>query len=669
MVKFTKENQVSVKRVRSKFQMKWLFSFIKKVFKSPLVTALLIGHLILGSLLGLRSMGMLQPLELFIYDLMLWSRTQQTTQDSKITMIWFTDEDQRILGYPLPDEKLAELLENILAQRPSVIGLDIYRDAPVPREGGAGYDRLVQLIKKHDNIIGIKKFKDDFGKHVAALPVFEETQQVSFNDLPMDAGGIIRRGLLYLADEDGNVYEALSLRMALQHLASQKIVPQAVPDDPTAIKLGQVILEPLAPDFGGYVDGDTGGFQMMLNYHLTDYSNPYSEFNNLSVVDVLNKRYEADALRGKVVIVGVFAEATPDFFYTPFGRWLHGDQRLPGAAVHAFATTQLIGSALGHVKPLQTWNEIQEILWIGLWCLSGTLVGLSLRSIVHFLFFNIVGLSLLALTGYFAFNHQLWVIMAAPAVGWMLSMVVMTGYLVYQERNQRATLMHLFSKHVSKEVAKVIWEERDQYLSGGRLKSQRLIATVLFTDLQNFTTISEDTEPQVLVDWLNQYMEAMVRVVEQHQGQVNKFIGDAIMALFGIPIQRETPEEVRQDAVNAVQCALAMRQELIQLREIWEKQGLPTTRMRIGIFTGPVIAGSLGSSERQEYTVLGDTVNIASRLESFDKTLDVENPCRILIGETTLQCIGERFQVESVGHAHLKGKHSRVTIYQVIDQT
>ncbi|OQW93833.1 MAG: hypothetical protein BWK79_09100 [Beggiatoa sp. IS2] len=634
---------------------------IKKVVKSPLVIALLIGHLTFGSVLGLRAIGVLQPLELFIYDLMLWGRTKQAVQDQKITMIWFTDEDQRTLGYPLPDQDLAELLENILAKKPIVVGLDIYRDAPVPRKGGEGYDHLIQVIKNHPNVIGIKKFADSRGNHISALPVFEETQQVSFNDLPMDAGGIIRRGLLYLADEDGNVYEALSLKMALQYLASQKIVPQAVPDDPSAIKLGKVIMVPLDPDYGGYVKGDSGGFQIML-----DYTGASGEFSNITVVDVLNKQYDPSLLKDKIVIIGVYAEATPDFFYTPFGRWLPGDQRLPGAAVHAFVTSQLINAALGDFKPLQSWNETQEILWIWLWCLSGTLIGLLLHSITHFVLFNVGGVLLLTFAGQLAFNHSLWILMAAPAVGWIASIVVMTGYLVYQERNQRATLMHLFSKHVSKEVAKVIWQEREQYLSGGRLKSQRLTATVLFTDLQSFTTISESVEPQILVDWLNQYMEAMVKVIEQHQGQVNKFIGDSIMALFGVPIQRNTPEEVQQDAINAVQCALSMRQELIQLHEVWESQELPIARMRVGIFTGPLIAGSLGSSERQEYTVLGDTVNIASRLESFDKTVDADNPCRILIGETTLQCIGERFQVECVGETYLKGKHSQVTIYQVI---
>jgi len=174
-------------------------------------------------------------------------------------------------------------------------------------------------------------------------------------------------------------------------------------------------------------------------------------------------------------------------------------------------------------------------------------------------------------------------------------------------------------------------------------------------------------EPQVLMDWLNQYMETMVDVVEkQHNGLVNKFIGDAIMAVFGIPIPSTTEEGIADDATRAVDCALSMRRELEELYTVWREQNAPLIRMRVGIFTGPLVAGSLGGIERQEYTVLGDTVNTASRLESFDKNIDENSSCRILIGETTLQYIGKQFLVERVGEVFLKGKFSTVTIYRVI---
>jgi adenylate cyclase len=323
--------------------------------------------------------------------------------------------------------------------------------------------------------------------------------------------------------------------------------------------------------------------------------------------------------------------------------------------------------AEGKSHPMDSWNEAQEIAWIWMWTLFGALVCLWARSVLRFTLSLTGGLMILVALAYVGFLHNYWILIAAPTFGWILSIAIMISYLSNQEKNQRAELMHLFSKHVSKDVAEIIWKEREEYLTEGRLRSQRLIATLLFTDLQNFTTVSERMEPQELMDWLNQYMETMVDVVEkQYSGQVNKFIGDAIMAIFGVPIPRTDLEQVHQDAVNSVECALAMRKEIKKLREVWQAEGMPLIRMRVGICTGPVVAGSLGGVERQEYTVLGDTVNTASRLESFDKSISTDDPCRILISQTTLDCLGDKFETECVGEVSLKGKEVKVTIYSII---
>jgi class 3 adenylate cyclase len=239
-----------------------------------------------------------------------------------------------------------------------------------------------------------------------------------------------------------------------------------------------------------------------------------------------------------------------------------------------------------------------------------------------------------------------------------------------QEQRKRATLMNLFSKHVSKEVAEAIWQHRDQFLDGGRLRSQKMTVTVLFTDLKGFTPVSEKLDPSALLDWLNVYMEAMATKVSEYNGVVDDYAGDAIKADFGVPFPHTTEAEISQDAVNAVECALTMEREMSRLNKLWSEQGLPTIGTRIGIYTGPVVAGSLGSQERLKYTTIGDSVNTAARLESFEKDLVdpyfAKSPCRILIGEPTLQCLGERYLTKRIGEVSVKGKDQKVVVYRVL---
>ena len=172
------------------------------------------------------------------------------------------------------------------------------------------------------------------------------------------------------------------------------------------------------------------------------------------------------------------------------------------------------------------------------------------------------------------------------------------------------------------------------------------------------------------MDWLNEYMGAMAEQVSTHGGVIRQYAGDSIVAIFGVPVARRSEAEIARDAINAVACALAMETTLRELNRRWAAENRPVTAMRVGVFTGPAVAGSLGSAERSEYVVVGDTMNTASRLESFDKTLfapdPMGRPCRILIGETTLRYLGDRFATEHVGGVTLKGKEQAVDMYRVL---
>jgi adenylate cyclase len=319
---------------------------------------------------------------------------------------------------------------------------------------------------------------------------------------------------------------------------------------------------------------------------------------------------------------------------------------------------------------MKTISEWQASLWIMLWSAIGTLTGFKVRSPWKFSFAVGSGLFVLAFFDFIVFLRGWWLPLVPPALSWSISAGAITAYLSHQETVQRAALMQLFSRHVSKQVAEGIWREREQFLDGQRPRPQQLVATVLFTDLVGFTSVSEKLPPEELMDWLNECMEPMAKQVSAHGGVVEQYTGDAIVAVFGVPIARKDEEEISQDAINAVNCALAMETTLRDLNRQWLARNRPTTAMRIGIYTGPMVAGSLGSSERLEYVVIGDAVNVASRLESFDKELFPLSldgrPCRILIGEATLCRLSKRFDTERVGEVSLKGKEEKISVYRVV---
>jgi adenylate cyclase len=193
--------------------------------------------------------------------------------------------------------------------------------------------------------------------------------------------------------------------------------------------------------------------------------------------------------------------------------------------------------------------------------------------------------------------------------------------------------------------------------------------TVLFSDLMNFTPVAERLAPAELMDWLNNYMETMAGLVIAHGGVVDDYYGDAIKSNFGVPLPRRTAEEIRQDAANALRCALAMRRKMQELIASWSAEGAPLVKVRVGIATGPVVAGCLGSAQRMKYTTIGDVVNTAARLESYGKEIPqrlVDPYCQIMVAASTVAHLDGEFNLESIGTLQLKGKAQGVEVFALM---
>ncbi len=612
--------------------------------------------------LALRHAGYLETWELAAYDWSLQIAPKEVGLSPSVVVVGISESDIQALNHwPLDDSLLAAALKKLLEFGPRAIGVDIYRDLPV----GQGHQELLTTLADNPNIIMVMKFGGAAQASVLPPPTLMGTEQVGFNDVLVDRDGIVRRALLFL-DDDAKVAYSFALRLALHYLRKEGISPQPDPVNSQYMRLGTTTFRPLEPMDGGYVALDARGYQFLVDYKHTD-----DAFRSYPFAAVLSGQIPREAINDKVVLIGVTAESVPDVFHTPLSSRSASDhQNTYGVTIHTHVVDQILRAALTQARPLVTWTDKQEAAWIIVWALAGGLIGMWVRSAWRFSLMAATGVFVLALLVEFLFVRGIWIPFVPPAMVWLTSAALITAYISNEEREQRALLMQLFSRHVSPQVADTIWEQREQFFDGGRPRSQKLIVTVLFTDLEGFTAVSEKMEPKALMDWTNCYIDAMAQEVMRHEGVVDDYYGDAVKANFGVPLARQTEAEIKQDAINAVACALDMENAMNKLCTVWQERHMPRVRLRIGIFTGPAVAGSIGSAQRLKYTTVGDTVNIAARLESYDKALSEttfgNSSCRVLIGESTLHYVADRYQTVPVGLLSLKGKDTKIAVFHVL---
>ena len=630
---------------------------------SPRAVSGLIVFAVFVSALLAQRLGWLQFLEFRAYDFFIQRQSLLPSGDP-IVLVEMTEDDIQspTLDYPLTDEKICRAVEPAETDEPAVIGLDIWRDIPVPKNG-AHLKEFNEVLQSHTNIIGIYTL----GGIAPPMALMPYPDRLGFNDnFPVDdrvekTTPKVRRSMLFCQAESGQRLVALPFRIACSYLDQQGITVRFNDATPGSFQLGKSQLQGLQPNNGPYVGADTAGMQMLLNF-----KHP-GDFTRYSVGEALAGRIPKGSLRDKIVLVGMNAPSVSDERVTPI-RYSHR-----GIELQSLTILQLLRAALEGEKSLRFLPDGSEAVWMLGWCLLGGAIGYRIRSPWWFIAAILSGLLALAIIAWQSFVAGWWVPLMAPAVAFLPAAALVTSYISFQEHRNRGQLMQLFSNQVSPDIAAALWDQREAFLAGNRPISQKLTATVVFTDLKGFSSTSEGLEPADLMDWLNEYMEVMAGAVMKHGGVVEKYIGDSIMAVFGVPIPRSSQEQIAGDARNSVRCALAMREEMDKLNVLWKERGLPVCSTRIGIHTGPLVAGSLGSLDRQEYTVIGDSVNTASRLESFGKdSMDpnlADDKCRILISEATRVFLGQEFQLHQVGTMSLKGKSEKVMIFAVLGGT
>ncbi|MBK9387174.1 MAG: adenylate/guanylate cyclase domain-containing protein [Planctomycetes bacterium] len=347
--------------------------------------------------------------------------------------------------------------------------------------------------------------------------------------------------------------------------------------------------------------------------------------------------YAPERFRDRIVILGANAEGYEDARKTPVAV------RFPGPELHATAIANLLAP-----------DPLLEAGWV---VPSGAL-GLALGSAIPFSI-AAVGLGALALLGAlglwtaiacFAFAQGIVLPIATPALGVLLAAGLAYAYRLIVEGKQKRELRRAFSSYMAPEVVAQVLKSP----GGLRLGGEEREISVFFSDLAGFTGLSEATTPQELVAFLNSYFTRMGDHVMRESGIIDKFIGDAIMALFGAPLAR------KDHALSAIAAALACKRELALVNEELARAGKPAVSARIGLHSGIAVVGNMGSQRRFDYTAMGDTVNLASRLEGANKPFGTA----IMASEVTWKAVGGAFQGREIGKLRVVGRGAAMTVWE-----
>lgn len=389
-----------------------------------------------------------------------------------------------------------------------------------------------------------------------------------------------------------------------------------------------------------------GDRSIPINEHgdfLINYYGEGTNFRHISATDVLSGKVGASELEGKIVLVGATAAATHDMHTTPYGPLV------PGVEVHATIIENIISQ-----------DYVEQPRWV--WFLDVAIILISglLLGIVS-LFFRAYGTAVWLLAGvggylfldFYLFSTKgLWIHTVFPVLSQMWIYFAITLYRFAFEEKERRFIKSAFSQYLSPTVVNQLVENPQLLKLGG----ERKVITAFFSDVAGFSSISEQLQAEELVDLLNLYLTDMTEIILRHEGTVDKYEGDAIIAFFGAPISYQ------DHATRTCLSAIEMQERLAQLREGWKQEGKHELFMRIGINTGQVVVGNMGSVNRMDYTMMGDSVNLAARLEGVNKQYQTQT----MISEFTYEMAKQDIEAREVDSIRVVGKSEPVKIYELL---
>jgi adenylate cyclase len=404
--------------------------------------------------------------------------------------------------------------------------------------------------------------------------------------------------------------------------------------------------------------GDHEQWSMLINYRAPglirsasgELERPYRTYeirqlfaSEQEILTGARPRLDPAVFKDKIVFIGLTASGLLDVFGTPLSTSDSGS--MPGIQLHASIADSILANRF--IRPATDRSRLGTIF----------IAALSIGLLAAFLPFTTAATASLAILGGWtwftvsAFKSGLWLNMIQPFAVGGLALFFGTAYQYFVEGTEKRKVAKLFGRYVSRDVYSQLMANPEQAELGGKRREM----TVLFSDIRGFTTVTERGNPEELVSQLNEYFSRMVEIVFRNKGTVDKFVGDMVMALFSAPLDDE------RHADHAVVAAMEMVKELGELNRAWLAKGMTQLDLGIGVNSGDMIAGNIGSASIMSYTVIGDNVNLGARLESLNK----DYKTRIIISEATRTRLTGDYTTRPLGQVVVKGKSKAVQIFEV----
>ena len=533
-------------------------------------------------------------------------------------------ENDLILAHSIKQSKAKVILGYFLHMSQEDLGYEI--------ENEEIDNRISQVSKSKYPIVQFSEKKaadqiliDAYTPEVDLKILNESAHSLGYLNMIPDLDGVVRWLPLMIRCR-GQILPPLSIQSAWHYLGRPPLIIKMASYGVEGIQMGDISIP----------TDETG--QMVINY-----LGPPKTFPHYPITDIINNKVPKGTFKDKIVLVGATALGIYDIRNTPFSS------EYPGLEAHATIIDNILRQEF-LIQP--EWIAVFDLLAIILMGAITWLVIPRLNAVKGIPFAVALFIAYILLSRFFFVRYGLLLNITYPLAALAILYVSHTIYKYMTEERERKKIKGAFTHYVSSSVVNEMLKHPEKLKLGGERKE----LTVLFSDIKAFTTIAETVTPEELVSLLNEYLTVMTDVVFKYDGTLDKYIGDAIMALYGAPL--DIPDHPRKACLSA----LEMMKELKRLNEEWINQGKQPVDIRIGINTGFMLVGNMGSKQRFDFTAMGDSVNLGSRLEGANKSYRTN----IIIGESTYQSVKDEFVCMELDAVRVKGKTRPVRIYSLL---